>query len=103
MEIEMVNDPVHPVKAGMFGTGTFGSGFLHVALVIPRNSIVGSIKNPKVYLVENNKAILKDIRIGSANDYEVEVVDGLKEGELVVTSGQINLDNNVTVKVINNK
>ena len=103
VETEIVNDPVHPLKAGMFGTGTFGSGSLREALVIPRNAIVGSIKDPKVYLVENNKAVLKDIRIGSANDYEVEIADGLKEGELVVTSGQINLDNNVTVKVVNNK
>ena len=103
VEIELVNDPAHPVKAGMFGTGAFGSGAPREALVIPRNAIVGSIKNPKVYLVENNKAILKDIRIGSANDYEVEIVDGLKEGELVVTSGQINLDNNVTVRIVNNK
>jgi multidrug efflux pump subunit AcrA (membrane-fusion protein) len=64
---------------------------------------VGSIKAPKVYVVENNKAIIREIRIGSANDREVEVVDGLKAGELVVTSGQINLDNNFTVRVVNNK
>jgi membrane fusion protein, multidrug efflux system len=103
VEIEMVNDAFHPLKAGMFGTGTFGSGSPRQALVIPRNAIVGSIKNPKIYVVQKNKAILKDIRIGSANDYEVEIVDGLKEGDLVVTSGQINLDNNIIVKVINNK
>jgi hypothetical protein len=31
------------------------------------------------------------------------VLEGLREGEMVVTSGQINLDNNVKVKVVNNK
>ena len=71
--------------------------------MILRNSIVGSIKMPRVYVVENNKAILRDIRIGFANDHEVEVLDGLTEGEFVVTSGQINLDKNVTVSVINHK
>jgi multidrug efflux pump subunit AcrA (membrane-fusion protein) len=54
-------------------------------------------------VVENNRSILRDIRIGSANDHEVEVLDGLKEGELVVISGQINLDNNVSVRIVNNK
>ncbi|MEI7724836.1 MAG: efflux RND transporter periplasmic adaptor subunit [Bacteroidota bacterium] len=103
IEIEMVNDAANPLKAGMFGTASFGSGSPREALLIPRNSIVGSIKTPKVYVVENNKSIIREIRIGSANDREVEVLDGLKPGEMVVTSGQINLDNNVTVRVVNNK
>ena len=101
VEIEMVNDPSHPLKAGMFGTAQFGSAVQKEALIIPRNAIVGSIKSPRVYVAENNKAVLREIRIGSANDYEVEVLEGLREGELVVISGQINLDNNVTVKIVN--
>ncbi|MFZ4522199.1 MAG: efflux RND transporter periplasmic adaptor subunit [Bacteroidales bacterium] len=103
VEIEMVNDASNNLKAGMFGTATFGSTTMRNVLLVPRNSIVGSIKTPKVYVVENNKSMLRDIRIGSANDHEVEVLDGLTEGEIIVTSGQINLDNNVTVRIVNNK
>lgn len=103
VEVEMANDASNPVKAGMFGTAAFGAGSPRETLLIPRNSIVGSIKTPKVYLVENNKSVLRDIRIGSANDREVEVLDGLKEGEVLVISGQINLDNNVAVRIVNNK
>lgn len=103
VEVEMINDAAHPLKAGMFGTASFGSDSPREALLIMRNSIVGSIKNPKVYIVEGNKALLRDIRIGSANDREVEVLDGLKEGESVVISGQINLENNMTVRVVNKK
>jgi RND family efflux transporter MFP subunit len=103
IEIEMVNDPANPLKAGMFGAAHFGSASPREALLIPRNSIVGSIKNPKVFVVGNNKSIVRDIRIGSADDHEVEVLEGLREGEFVVISGQINLDNNVTVRIVNNK
>jgi RND family efflux transporter MFP subunit len=103
VEIEMVNDPSNPLKAGMFGTAAFESGATHETILIPRNAIVGSIKSPKVYVVENNKSVAREIRIGASNDREVEVLDGLKVGELVVISGQINLDNNVTVRVVNNK
>jgi RND family efflux transporter MFP subunit len=103
VEIEMVNDASHPLRAGMFGTAAFGSQSSREALLIPRNSIVGSIKTPKVYVVENNKSVLREIRIGSANDHEVEVLDGLKEGEMVVTSGQINLDDNIPVRIVTNK
>jgi membrane fusion protein, multidrug efflux system len=103
VEVELVNDLSNPLKAGMFGIAKFSFDGSKEALTIPRHAIVGSIKTPRIYVVENDRAILKEIRIGSANDREVEVLDGLKEGELVVTSGQINLDNNSLVKIVENK
>jgi RND family efflux transporter MFP subunit len=103
VEVELVNDPEHPLKAGMFGTASLGARDNLPALIIPRNAIVGSIKQPRVYVVENEKAHLVDITIGTANDHEVEVVSGLKAGDLVVTSGQINLGNDVTVSIVNRK
>jgi len=103
VEIELVNDLSHPLKAGMFGTASFGIGMERNCLTIPRQSIIGSIKEPRVYVVEGNKAVIKDIRIGSADDQQVEVLAGLKEGELIVTSGQINLDQNSLVTIVNNK
>ncbi len=101
VEIELVNDPKHPLKAGMFGTALFSVGSNRETLMIPRHAIVGSIKDPRVYIVEGDKAFLRDIRIGIATDKEVEVLEGLKAGEWVVTSGQINLDNNSTVSIVN--
>lgn len=103
VEIELVNNPKYPLKAGMFGSASFGFSSEHEALVIPRHSIVGSIRDPKVYVVENNIAQLRNIRIGSATDEFVEILDGLKAGETIVTSGQINLDNNTPVAIVNNK
>jgi RND family efflux transporter MFP subunit len=103
VEIEITNDPAHPLKAGMYGTVLFGSGEPRHALIIRRNAIVGSIKTPRVFVIENERAILRDVTIGSANDHEVEITGGLKEGELVVVSGQINLDNNALVTVVNRK
>jgi RND family efflux transporter MFP subunit len=100
VEVEIVNDPARPLKAGMFGTASFSSGSSRETLLIPRNCIVGSIKTPKIYVVENNRSMLRDIRIGDANDHEVEVIDGLKEGEQIVTSGMINLSNNSPVRIV---
>jgi RND family efflux transporter MFP subunit len=103
IEIEMVNDARHPLKAGMFGTAAFSSGMERECLTIPRHTIIGSVKDPQVYIVEGNRAFLRAIRIGSADDKQVEVLDGLKEGELIVTSGQINLDNNTIITIVNAK
>ncbi|MGE5423765.1 MAG: efflux RND transporter periplasmic adaptor subunit [Syntrophothermus sp.] len=101
VEIELVNNPKYQLKAGMFGTALFGFDAEYESLTIPRMAIVGSIRTPKVYVIENGKAILKDIRIGNATDNEVEAVEGLVAGDRVVTSGQINLDNNSLVTIVN--
>ncbi|MCK9220538.1 MAG: efflux RND transporter periplasmic adaptor subunit [Bacteroidales bacterium] len=102
VEIELINDPKHPLKAGMFGIAGFGSGTERECLTIPRQSLIGSIKEPRVYVVNGNRAQLRDIRIGSSDDRQVEVLSGLKAGALIVTSGQINLDNNSLITIVNN-
>ncbi len=103
VEIEISNNSENPLKAGMFGIVRFSSGQTRDALMIPRGSVIGSIRTPKVYVVENDHALLRDIRIGTSNDHDVEVLAGLKEGEKVVTSGQINLDDNASVRIVNIK
>jgi membrane fusion protein, multidrug efflux system len=103
VEVDLMNDPKHLLKAGMYGTALFGYGNVHDALCIPRHSIVGSIRTPRVYVVEGANAVLKDIRIGRSTDGQVEVLEGLKEGDRVVTSGQINLENNTPVAIVNNE
>jgi RND family efflux transporter MFP subunit len=101
VEIELNNDAKHPLKAGMFGTAIFSFSRERETLMIPRVAIVGSIKEPKVYVVEDDRAVLRDVRLGSATDSKIEVLEGIRPGEPIVTSGQINLDNNTLVSIVN--
>ena len=39
----------------------------------------------------------------TADDNQVEVLSGLVEGEMIITSGQINLDNNSVISVVKHK
>jgi multidrug efflux pump subunit AcrA (membrane-fusion protein) len=61
--------------------------------------LLGSAKNPQVYVIDNGIAMLREIHTGGSNGVEVEVIDGLKQGEQVVTNGQINLSNGSKVEV----
>jgi hypothetical protein len=70
-------------------------------LVIPRKSVVGSLKQPQVYLARNGKATLTDIQVGETIEDNVVVLNGLSEGDQIITTGQINLDNGRAIKVVN--
>ncbi|TAE00565.1 MAG: efflux RND transporter periplasmic adaptor subunit [Bacteroidetes bacterium] len=98
IEITLNNDSKYPLKAGMFGVLNFNFKTEN-ALVIPRDALVGSAKNPQVYVLEGNKVALKDILLGEDFGGMLEVLQGVKEGEQVVTNGQINLRNGVEVVV----
>jgi RND family efflux transporter MFP subunit len=99
VEIEVSNNASKPIRAGMFGMASFDSEGTHKAMVIPRSALVGSIKDPVVFVVLNDKAIRKSIKVGTATDKTVEVLSGLQENDQVVVAGQINLDDNTPVKV----
>jgi hypothetical protein len=68
-------------------------------LVIDRRCIVGGMKNPKIYVVSENKASLRTIVTGRVAENQVEILHGLSENETVVLEGQINLTEGSSVKI----
>jgi hypothetical protein len=68
-------------------------------MAIPRKTLVGSTKNPQVYLVKNGKSILTSFNAGTSDGDFIEVVSGIAEDDKVVIKGQVNLKNNSTVKI----
>lgn len=70
------------------------------AILIDKTAIVGSMKSPSVFIVEGDKAVKKDIVINESDDKHIEVVSGLKPGEQVIISGQLNLHDGDRIKTI---
>lgn len=68
-------------------------------LIIPTSSIA---KEDNVFCIENGKLLLKKIKIGLQNFSSTEVIDGLKEGEIIISSIEnIDLKEGKKVKPIN--
>lgn len=99
VQIELPNSQAHPLKAGTFVYADFIQNSERNALQIPRSALVESMKNPYVYTVENGKALTHKITVGAELGSNVEVLDGLKEGDMVIVNGQINLSNGSAVRV----
>jgi RND family efflux transporter MFP subunit len=102
IEISINNSKDNKLKAGTFVKAVIELENKRTPLMIPKSVLIGSINDAKAYIISNGTALLKNIKIGVEYGQMIEVVDGLKEGDEVVTGGQLNLDNNTKVKVINN-
>jgi RND family efflux transporter MFP subunit len=100
VEVVLQNSKQHPLKAGMFGRVAFTSANMEKSLTIPREAIVGSIKEPKVFVVDGIIARLRSIVVGDVSGDTLSVTAGLREGELVVVNGQNNLQDSTSVSII---
>jgi len=52
-----------------------------------------------VFIVENDKAVKKYVTLGLENEYEIEITEGLQDGETVVIRGNIGLSEGDKVEV----
>jgi RND family efflux transporter MFP subunit len=102
IEVEVSNNVKNSLKAGMYGTALFKFPKQAPAIVVPRTSFVGSVSSNQVYVLNtaNNTAQIRKVVAGRILGESVEILDGLKEGETVITSGQINLNEGTQVSVI---
>lgn len=73
------------------------------ALQIPKKALTEGVKKAYVYVKEGDKAVRKDIVVGREVGEYIEVVSGLKEGDLVVVDGQINIVNGSFIATKDNK
>lgn len=100
IEIEVANNTNNSLKAGMYGTAIFNFPKQAPSIIIPRTSFVGSVSSNQVYVLENNTSKVRKVVAGRILGDNVEILDGLKEGETVIISGQINLTEGTAVSIV---
>lgn len=100
VEIEVKNTANNNLRAGMYGTAFFEVADQRDALLLPREAIVGSIQNPSVYVINNGVANMRKVKVGVVTQDKVEILDGVKPGDKVVQTGQINLREGIKVSVL---
>jgi len=79
------------IKSGMFGKVNVENASQEMGIIIPASAMVGTAFQPQVYLVKNGKSVMQNISISKNIQNKVVVSSGLKEGDVMVTNGFINL------------
>ena len=71
-------------------------------LVVPKSAVVLRSGKQVVFTLTEDKAYWNYVHTGLENADSYTIIDGLKEGDIVITSGNINLAHEAPVKVIDN-
>jgi membrane fusion protein (multidrug efflux system) len=105
-----VRNPKQNLLPGMFGSVSIASGGPQAFLTLPQTAVSYNPYGDTVFVVEEakgpeGKAMLvaqqKFVTIGGTRGDQVAILSGIKEGDTVVTAGQIKLRSGVPV-IVNN-
>lgn len=99
VEVEIANVS-NELRAGMYGTANFGGETSSDVLVIPRTAFIGSVSDNKAFVVREGKAVAVNLVSGRTFGNYVEVISGLQAGDLVITSGHINVFDQTAITII---
>ncbi len=88
-----VENPDGVLKPGMFASFSIITGSAETAPAVPQSAVVYEGESAHVWVANDDGTIaVRSIRIGRSADGMVEVLDGLSQGEKVVTSGALFID-----------
>lgn len=94
-----IEDPDKVLKSGMFVKVRLVLEEKKDIPVIIKESIMGKEPELYTYIIENNKAVSKNIKIGIHDGPFFEVLSGLKAGDKIVIMGQQKLRDGAVVSV----
>ncbi|HMU05374.1 MAG TPA: efflux RND transporter periplasmic adaptor subunit, partial [Saprospiraceae bacterium] len=87
------------IKSGMFGKVAIKGETQKKGILITASSIVGTADKPQVYLIKNGKSVLQNITIADKIQNKAVVASGLREGDVIVTNGFINLFEGANINI----
>jgi multidrug efflux pump subunit AcrA (membrane-fusion protein) len=97
-KVRLTLDSDQATRAGMFATGTIDASRRCGVVSIPRSAVQYRTEGATVQVVRNDTVQTRQVRLGFFTDNDIEVQDGVKEGELVIANAGTSLHDGDQVK-----
>lgn len=86
VRISLVNPPPE-IKLGMTATVTVDHPGSQPVAFIPLPAVYQTDSTPSVWVVQNGTVTLKPVKTGLFADNQVQVLEGLQDGDIIITAG----------------
>lgn len=70
------------------------------AVIIPRHAVLEIVGKPSIFVTDGVVAMQRGVVLGNASGDRIEIMDGLKEGEMVIYKGQSGLTELQEVNIV---
>lgn len=99
VEIE-INNSANKLKPGMFGRAEIIAKSLNDIIIIPRSAVISGADENFVFVAADSLAHKRIVKLGVDFDGSIQILEGLNQGDTLVTIGQNYLDDGKMVKVV---
>jgi RND family efflux transporter MFP subunit len=99
--VALVRDQQNRLKPGMFARVRVVYDTREQTLVIPKLAVINDGGRNSVFVVNDSIVQKKSVTLGYANGTKVEVINGLIDGDVVITVGHNSLRDSTRVEIIN--
>jgi multidrug efflux pump subunit AcrA (membrane-fusion protein) len=93
-------NPDGELKAGIFATARIAVEIHQNALVVPQAAIVVEGDETFVFVPQGDKVEKRKVTVGIRESEQIEIVEGLKDNEKVVTQGAYGLGDGTKIKIV---
>ncbi len=101
-EVLIDNTKNSEIKSGMFARCEIVADTKNDALIIPEKAVISNNDGTdQVYVVEGNRAVLKNVTLGIRTNTTCEILSGIQAKDKVIITGQQRIENNAPVVVKN--
>lgn len=101
IQFQVANTKNLSIKSGMFGKVNLSESEQEQGILIPTSAIMEENGIAKVYVIKNGKAALQSITTTKTIGNKTLVSSGLKENDIIVTNGFINLFDGANISIKN--
>jgi len=91
------------IYPGIFARIELTANKIEDAILIPTEAIIPELKGKKVFVNRSGKAIPVKVKTGLRNDARIEIKEGLKVGDTVITTGIMTLKPEAEIIITNIK
>lgn len=95
-----MNGAEEALRPGMFGRVKIVYDTRENAKMIPKTAVISEDETQSVFVVRDSLVFRKEIKTGYINGFHIEILEGLEDGEIVVTTGQGSLTDSTRVNVV---
>jgi membrane fusion protein, multidrug efflux system len=95
-----LDNPGHEVLPGMFFRARLVKQRFSQALAVPLYAIISRGEEQYVFVAEGGTVRKQPVRLGVIQQWQVQIVDGLKAGDQILIEGQREVDDGQAIKII---
>ncbi len=96
----LIQNPRGELKPGSYARARLATEKVDSVRIVPARAVAYILGSNKVFVVANETIEAREVKLGDRFEKEVEILDGLRDGEMVATTQVNRLDTGMKVRVV---